>query len=197
MTIVSPYLTFPNISWWMQVVRANELILDSAEHYNKMSYRNRYRIGGSNNSILLTIPLENGREQRTAMKDVRVYDKERWQVHHWRTLVSVYKRSPFFEFYEPMLQPLFQQEFSHLVDFNEKALTWTMKQLKFSIPVRRAEEYLKEYSEDVIDFRRGIPEPQSFSTYYQVFEDRIGFQPNLSILDLLFSEGPAARRFLE
>lgn len=197
MTVVSPFLTFPNISWWMQAIHAGEIVLDTAEHYNKMSYRNRYRINGSNNSILLTIPLENGREQRTAMKNVRIYNKERWQVQHWRTLVSVYKRSPFFEFYEPMLQPLFEKEFDLLVDFNEQALSWTMKQLRLNIPITKTEEYVREYAAGTLDLRKDIPEPQQFPAYYQVFEDRIGFQSNLSILDLLFSEGPAARRILE
>lgn len=181
----------------MQAVKADELLLDAAEHFNKMSYRNRYRIGGSNNSILLTIPLENGREQRTAMKDVRIYNRERWQVQHWRTLVSVYKRSPFFEYYEPLLQPLYEKEFDHLIDFNAAALDWVMKHIKPKGTVMRVDEFVKDYPDAIVDIRKDILEPTVFPVYYQVFEDRIGFQPNLSILDLLFSEGPVSKAMLE
>ena len=193
MTIVSPFLTFPNTGWWMQVAGAGLVILDKGEHFSKMSYRNRYRISGANNPILLTVPLVRGRNQREPMAGVQIFNEERWQVQHWRTLVSVYKRSPFFDHYEDSLRPLYEQQFTYLIDFNIAALEWAQKQLKLPLRTELTETYQKEYPPEVKDLRIAGNAPADFPRYYQVFEDRIGFQADLSILDLLFSEGPGAR----
>ncbi len=196
MTIVSPFLTFPNTGWWMQVAGAGLVILDKGEHFSKMSYRNRYRISGANNPILLTVPLVKGRNQREPMSGVQIFNEERWQVQHWRTLVSVYKRSPFFDHYEDSLRPLYEQKFTYLTDFNIAALEWAQKQLKLPLRTELTDTYQKEYAPEVKDLRIAGNAPVDFPRYYQVFEDRIGFQADLSILDLLFSEGPGARGWL-
>ncbi len=196
MVVVSPFLTFPNIGWWMQVVNTDLLILDKGEHFQKMTYRNRYRISGANNPILLTVPLVKGRNQREPMAGVRIFNEERWQVQHWRTLVSVYKRSPFFDHYHDSLRPLYEHPFSLLTDFNVAALEWVKKQLKLPFKTEITGTYHKEYPPEVKDIRAADYASAHFPRYYQVFEDRIGFQPDLSILDLLFSEGPGAGRTL-
>lgn len=197
MTVVSSFLTFPAISWWMQVADAHTLVLDGAEHFEKMSYRNRYRISGANNSILLSVPLVNGRNQRVPMKEVQIFNGDNWQVQHWRTLVSVYRRTPYFEHFEHTLRPLYETKFDLLTDFNRATIQWAQKQLKLNIEIQESAEYIKQYAAEVTDIRNvekpGTPLPH----YYQVFEDRIGFVPDLSILDLLFSEGPAAKDLLK
>jgi hypothetical protein len=195
MTIVSPFLTFPAISWWAQVAEADTLILDMAEHFSKMTGRNRYRISGSNNAILLSIPLEGGREQRMAMADVRIAGTD-WQLQHWRTLVSVYSRTPYFFHYEPSLQELFEQQFEKLTDFNLTAMRWVMRQLKMNFKIEVAETFIKNYPPEIIDLRGQVPVQSSLPVYHQVFEDRIGFVSDLSILDLLFSCGPRAIELL-
>lgn len=197
MTIVSSSLTFPNIGWWMQVVHADKLLTDTGEHFQKMSYRNRYRVGGSNNSILLTVPLTNGRDQHIPVKDVLIHNKENWQVQHWRTLTSVYRRSPYFEHYEGMLQRLFETRYELLADLNRDALQWVMAQLRLKTELTATEIYEKEYPNEVQDIRNVKAGSVVHPKYYQVFEDRTGFLPNLSILDLLFSEGPAAMNILK
>lgn len=196
MSVVTSFLTFPAISWWAQARRADTLLLDGGEHFGKMSFRNRYRIAGSNNSILLTVPLVAGRNQRTPMKDVRIHNAENWQIQHWRTLVSVYKRSPYFEHYEDTLRPLYEAEFTHLVDFNLCALQWVSKQLRIKWTIQETEEYIKDYGPDITDLRdKNIA--ATLPQYYQLFADRIGFVPDLSILDLLFMEGPYAGAVLD
>jgi hypothetical protein len=196
MTLVSPYLTFPPISWWAMALQADSLILDGCEHFQKMSYRNRYRISGANNPILLSVPLASGREQSLPMRDVLIYNKERWQIQHWRTIISVYRRSPYFDYYEHSLSPLFQKTYSHLVSFNLDAIEWIRKQLKMSFTITESGEYIKEYPAGITDLRNTKKLTLNFPQYYQVFENRIGFQPDLSVLDLLFSEGPAAVQLL-
>lgn len=195
MTIVSSSLTFPPISWWVITAAADEVILDGYEHFQKMSYRNRYRISGANNSILLTVPLTSGRDQHLPMRDVLIYNQERWQVQHWRTLVSVYKRTPYFDHFEHSLEQLFETEFTHLMQFNLAALQWAKQQLKLPFAIKEAESYTKNYPAEITDLRNKKL-PVNMPHYQQIFEDRIGFQPDLSILDLLFSEGPGAFRRL-
>jgi len=194
-TIISSIIPFPNIEWWAYALKADILLLDKAEHFEKMSYRNRYYIAGSNNGILLTIPLLQGRNQRITMKSVGIYDKERWQKQHWRTLVSVYKSTPYFDYYEDSLQQLFITPFTYLIDFNLATLHWLKKQLRVSFEERFEDDYIKNYPPEIVDIRGLKPSSSKnsmphFPKYYQAYESRIGFLPNLSILDILFSEGP-------
>ena len=177
-------------------MHADTVIFDMAEHFQKMTHRNRYDISGANNGIKLSIPLVNGRNQRIPMQEVRIFNEDKWQLQHWRTLVSVYKRSPYFEHYADSMQPLFETPFEDLVSYNRAALRWVKHQLRLRFEEQEAAVFVKEYAADILDLR-WIPALQTdHPRYYQVFEDRIGFLPNLSILDLLFSEGPHALSIL-
>lgn len=197
MQVVSSLLPFAPISWWAHVVHADLITFDKAEHFEKMSYRNKYRISGANNPIQLSIPLVNGRQQRCAMKDVQIFNDGKWQVQHWRTLVSVYKQTPYWEFYEQSLQILFETPYTSLIAFNMATFRWAQQQLKLKTPFEETDKYIATYPSEITDLRHIKPSKEieqlgNFPRYYQVFEDRIGFLPNLSILDLLFSEGPHA-----
>lgn len=201
-TIVSSYIPFPNIGWWSLVQGAATLLLDGCEHFEKMTYRNKYFITGSNGGIQLSIPLQQGRDQRTPMQQVQIDNKQRWQVQHWRTLVSVYKRTPYFEHYEPSLEKLYTQSFDLLIDFNLASVKWLQKELHTGFTIAATDLFQKEYA-DATDLRR-IMKPGSekktiegTEPYYQVFADRVGFLPNLSMLDLLFAEGPHALQWVK
>jgi len=196
MKIVSSFQAFPGISWWVAAVKADTILLDAGEYFQKMSYRNRYRITGSNNSILLSVPLVDGRNQRIPMGEVRIHNGERWQTQHWRSLVSVYKRAPFFDHYEDSLRPLFDATYSKLIDFDRESVLWVKRQLKLDMTIEETDTFINQYPSEVRDLRFGKTKLEYFPKYYQVFEDRIGFLPDMSILDLLFSEGPAAARLL-
>lgn len=184
------------MGWWRRVAGAESVVLDEHEHYEKMTERNRYRISGANNSILLSIPLESGRDQRLPMRHIQIANSERWQVQHWRTLVSVYNRSPYFEHYEPGLERLFTTEYTHLVAFNKAAMEWAMLQLKPGFELKTAGSYVQHYPADHLDLRKQKTYATDTPIYHQIFMDRLGFLPNLSILDLLFSEGPAAAAWI-
>jgi hypothetical protein len=199
-SVVSPFIPFPNIYWWSVVLAAGNVCFDRGEHFAKMSYRNRYYITGGNGLIQLNVPLTKGREQRTAMGGVGISNKENWQVQHWRTLVSVYNRSPYFQHYELSLKEVFEREFTSLADFNLASIEWLRKQLKADIQVSFADSFQKDYGAGYIDLRHMKPgierEPVIDAPYYQAFNERNGFLPNLSMLDLLFAEGPYAVRWL-
>ncbi|GAA4468772.1 WbqC family protein [Nemorincola caseinilytica] len=198
MIIVSPYLTFPSVGWWLAAVQADSILLDGGEHFVKMTERNRYRIAGANNSILLSVPLQNGRDQRTRMADIAIANEDNWQVQHWRTLVSAYNRSPYFMHYEPLLAPLYETLFDSLLQFNKATMLWVMQQLQLhlNLALNETTTYIKEYPADHRDLRHMKAYPCDAPPYHQVFMDRLGFLPGLSILDLLFCEGPSAAAWL-
>jgi hypothetical protein len=98
--IVCPILPFPNIYWWSFALQSSKILLDEHEHFEKMSFRNRYMLAGANGVITLSIPLQEGRQQRKPMSEIKICNKTDWQKVHWRTLQSVYNRSPYFEFYK-------------------------------------------------------------------------------------------------
>jgi hypothetical protein len=201
--IVSPVLPFPNISWWANFINPSLTILfDQQEHFEKMSFRNRYMIAGANGIVTLSIPLAEGREQRKPMKDVLICNKTRWQIQHWRTLRSVYNRSPYFEHYQKEIEQLFVQPFEKLLDFNLASILLMQKLSNIKNDITFNDAYQSVYLGAMADirhqFRSSRYEEQTgmFPQYYQIFADRVGFKPNLSILDLLFSEGPQAKYLL-
>ncbi|MDF2191967.1 WbqC family protein [Paraflavitalea sp. CAU 1676] len=176
---------------------------DVYENWQKMSFRNRCILAGSGGPVSLSIPLEEGRGQRKLTRDVRISNRYPWQTQHWKTIVSCYNRSPWFEFYRDELELLYQQSFEFLVDWNLACWRWSVKKLGWSVSTGVTAERIENL--DVtkwLDFRNELlpksimhkfPDPVM---YQQVFEDRIGFLPHCSILDLLFCEGKNARAVL-
>jgi len=185
-------MPFPKISWWSQHLAAERTLLNLQEHYNKSAPRNRYPISGANNPLTLSIPLQDGREQRRLITEIKIFNLENWQIKHWRTLVSAYRRSPYFDHYEPSLQPLFGHQFESLAEFNLQTIDWVCKALK--VPTIESVQGISTL--ETPKSLKGAASNDSFPEYYQVFRERIGFQPDLSILDLLFSLGPQAKEWI-
>lgn len=196
---ISSYIPFPCISWWAAASGLDTLMLDKAEHFEKMTYRNRYYLAGANGLLTLSIPLRHGRDQRAAMRDIQVDNVTKWQQQHWRSIVSTYKRSPYFDYYEPSLAPLFTQQYDHLTDVGLASILWLKQQLKLSFNITFAEEYLPVHQSAAYDLRKNLKRHSTtpYPNYYQLFADRTGFLPDLSILDLLFSEGPHTMDWIE
>lgn len=184
--------------------------LDIYERYEKMSFRNSYTLVGANGVARLSVPLVNGRNQRIPYSTVRIDNSQRWQQLHWKTIVSAYNRSPWFEFYQLDLKPLYEQPYEHLVEWNLAGLKWVLKQLKWKGEMEVVETPLEKFENtnsnidlSVCHDLRTVFAPRNISgrlphmmKYNQVFEDRLGFIPYTSILDLLFCEGPNAKNIL-
>lgn len=186
-------------------------ILDFSEHYLKQTYRNRCVIASADGPLALTIPVEGmpremGGTSHTPMSHIRVSDHGRWRQLHWRALIAAYEASPYFEYYADDFEQLYETHFDLLVDLNTafQNLVLDLLGIKPRIQVHRGAYLRTENADKTDDFRpiitpkREWSEDHSFHAepYYQVFASRLGFMPNLSIVDLLFNMGPEARLVL-
>ena len=194
---------FPVVTLYKKSIEITNVKIDEYESWRKMSFRNRCVVAGANGPINLSVPLVEGREQKKAMKEVLIDNSKPWQAQHWKTVVSCYNRSPWFDFFSHELEGIYRQPFELLVDWNRTCLEWVNKKLGGRLHVEYTQGNFTRVSDpEAIDWRgklmpksiaQEFPEPVK---YRQVFEERNGFIPHLSILDLLFCEGKNARRIL-
>ena len=156
-------------------------------------------IAGANGKIKLSVPLVGGRDQRTISRDVRIDNSVNWQLQHLRSIVSAYNRSPFFEHYSASLSALFEKHFQYLLDWNLACIDWLKESTGAEWTFSLSDSYQTDLEEVAItDLRnRFFPktiqsENVGYLTYSQVFVEKNGFIPDLSILDFLFCAGPQA-----
>lgn len=194
---------FGPVQWYQKLYRAESVQIERWESFQKQTYRNRCIIATTNGPQALTVPIE---RQFTinCIKDIRISDHGNWRHLHWNALQSAYGESPFFDYYQDDIRPFFEQRWDYLLDFNE-AIREKMCEL---LDIQPKVDYSKEFtvyslSSCVPDYRMVIrpknPEPDPDFTpkrYYQVYEQKHGFLPNLSILDLLFNMGPESIFYL-
>ena len=194
---------FPPVTLFRMSIQFSNVNIDIYDPWRKMSFRNRCVVVGGNGSINLSIPVVEGREQKKPLKEVMIDNRKAWQLQHWRTITSCYNRSPWFSFFEPELEALYRQPVHLLSDWNRTCFEWVTKKLGGDIYADYSQYVPGEMGgEEVVDWRNKLT-PKSIQNdfpdpvrYHQVFEERIGFIPNLSILDLLFCEGKNAKRIL-
>lgn len=187
------------IQYFSKLKKYSDCIIEHFEHLPKQTYRSRCEIYSPNGTLTLSIPIVK-RNQRQVMKDVKIANDYDWQKLHWRSLEACYRSSPFFEFYEDDFYPFYHnKKFDYLIDLNEAVQQEIIKLLKLKTSYRFSTEYLKTY-DNTDDYRNSIS-PKKVSNvdvdfippvYMQVFENKLGFIPNLSIVDLLFNQGPRA-----
>jgi len=183
----------PGIDTFAALVQ-HDVVWETEDNYQKQTYRNRCYICNDQGKQMLNIPIQHvgGREGRQKYKDVRLKNSYPWQRQHWRTLQTAYRTSPFFEYFEDELAPLYERAFRFLLDFNLEVTATLCACLQSEMPQARTASYeLKP--EGLYDARYLVDakrEPTPFPIqYHQVFGDRHGFIPHLSVLDLLFNLG--------
>ena len=195
-TLSSSYLA-PIIHYAL-IAQHKNYTIDVHEHFIKQTYRSRAEIYGANGKLKLIVPLHK-RKNRTPMKDVEISYEENWQRIHWKSLESAYRLSPYFEFYEEKFRPFYEEKkYNKLIDLNAalEKLILSLLQLDYVV------DTTKSYEEKSPDYRKLIHPKYSynhifFPEYIQVFSDKYGFIPNLSILDLLFNLGPKSVTYLK
>ena len=192
------------IQYYAHLYAAHEAIEDRGEHYVKQTYRYRCYIATPTGAQPLTLPIVRDGAVHTAVRDIRLSDHGKWQHLHWTALTSAYESSPYFEYYADDFRPLYEQHFDFLVDFNDALRQTVLSLLSLDKNITSSNEYVTPTPE-MTDLRSIISPKQSLEAdtafrptpYYQVFKERTGFIPNLSIADLLFNMGPESRLVLK
>ncbi len=197
---ILPLFYLPPVEYFSNLTRFKEdLLIERFEHFPKQTYRNRASIYSPNGKLDLIIPVVKGSKVHTKIKDVRISYEANWQRLHWMSLQTCYRSSAFFEFYEHDFVKFYEKKTEFLFDFNLEILELLLKMLRIRADLRFTDQY-EAAPESRTDFRDLMhpkrPSGYTAKSYYQVFQDRHGFLPNLSIADLLFNHGPQSISYL-
>lgn len=186
------------IEYYFHLINCKNVTIDTYENYVKQTYRNRCCILSPNGIQNLTIPLVKAKQRNLTKKMVIAYD-DNWRKIHWKSLESAYRSSPYFEYYEDDFYPFYHGEKpEYLADFNSSLNKKIIELLDLEITITETSEYTEELEND---YRKAFSPKQetklNFTSYIQVFGDRNGFTPNMSILDILFNEGPNSVNYIK
>jgi len=184
--------------YYVALAKADAVFLEHCESYEKQSYRNRCYIAGANGKIALSIPVEKSSGDKMLTRDIRISEHNDWQIQHWRSIESAYNSTPFFEYYKDEFLPFYEKSWDYLWDFNLEIQVKVLELLDLQPEIKLTDEYKTNLGDDCLDFRTSIhPKKENIqinhAPYYQVFDQRFGFLPNLSIIDLLFNMGNEAQ----
>ena len=202
MTIILPATYLGPISYYAMVAKFKDLIIEQYEYYEKQTYRNRCCIYSPNGLLNLTIPVIH-EKKRIMIKDARISYRENWQKVHWKSLETAYMSSPYFEYYEDDIRPIFEKRQSYLAAFNLELFKKALELLNINRKISFTKTHQLNYEDAVLDLRNAFSlKPENikeavFPRYHQVFENKYGFMPNLSIADLLFNQGPKSLEYLK
>jgi len=194
---------FPSIVNYAAMIQAKQVLFETMDFFEKQTYRNRMYIHSANGKQKLSVQVKHTHtDGKQIYKDVLVSNDYDWQKLHWRSLETAYRTSPYFEFYEDDLYPIFHKKFKFLIDLNIKTIETLNNLLEVDFQYNKTGEFMSEYKE-MADFRhlknakKKLQIEDELPIYTQMFNDRFDFMPNLSVLDLLFMEGPNAISYLE
>jgi len=198
----------PPIDYFRVINSFGNWRIEQWENYQKQSYRSRCRIYSANGPLSLHIPVIRGVGISVPVKQIKIDNSKEWQIKHWRAIVSAYRSSPFFEHYQDNLLPFYNREYEYLFEFNNNLTACLLELLNLPTSLEFTDEFLKESDAKrdilVTDFRNTI-HPKRVSPfadlnkkgrYHQVFAHKFGFFANLSVIDLLFNEGPESKLYL-
>ena len=195
----------PPINYIILLNKYTNIYIEDDENYIKQTYRNRCEIYGANGKQTLSIPIKKIRSEKTNIKDIVIDYDTNWQKNHWKSIESAYRNSPFFEYYIDYILPFYKNQYEYILAFNTQLLKIIMELLEINKELKYINKYQKNFA-DIDDYRYSIhpkkdleKEKPEFNNieYYQVFKEKHGFIGNLSIIDLIFNEGPNAINFLD
>ena len=192
---------FPPVSYVAALLQSNSIVVEQYETFPKQTYRNRTVIATANGLLALTVPVVRTNGNHTYTKDMAICYNENWTLKHWRAIESAYNSSPYFLYYKDEVEVILNKQHATLIDLNMDILTFVFKKLKVKKEVILSDDYISQIGEGTIDYRNHFSpknkELLSLPEYDQVFEDRYGFQSDISILDLIFNLGPDSLGYLK
>ncbi|WP_304198462.1 WbqC family protein [Flavobacterium alvei] len=192
---------FPSISHFVAMAQSDKMVFEMEDNFQKQTNRNRMYIYSPNGIQLLNIPVKHSKQAHQKTKEIKIENDFNWQKQHFKSLEAAYRTSPFFEFFEDEILPIFEKKHHFLMDLNFETMEFAAKCLRMKLNFETTTEYFHEVdSNTFLDLRflvDGKKDASQFESYTQVFGDKHGFLNNLSILDLLFNEGKYALDYLK
>jgi len=189
---------FPSISHFAVMAQSDKIVFEMEDNFQKQTNRNRMYIYSPNGIQMLNIPIKHRSSANQKTRDIQLETAFDWQKQHFKSLEAAYRNSPFFEFFEDDIRPIFEKKQTFLMDLNLQSMEIASKCLGMNFEFIQTEEYFRNPLQT--DFRslvNGKKDSSSFETYPQVFEEKFEFINNLSVLDLLFNEGRHALSYLK
>lgn len=187
------------IQYYSKLLNYKDVFIELHENFIKQTYRNRCKIYSANGELSISIPVKKI-ATKTKIKDLLIDYDTNWTKIHWKSIESAYRSSPYFEFYEDDLRPFYINKYKYLIDFNLEIQNVILEHLDADVNVKLTENYLHAPDHDdlrtLITPKRKISDSYKTTEYTQVFKEKHGFIPDLSIVDLLFNEGPNAIEIL-
>ena len=194
MKVLLPIAYLGPISYFAIILKADEVHIESKEHFVKQSVRNRCSILGANGKQTLTIPKQRKSSDKTIIEEIHISNKDKWQKLHWQSIVSAYNSSPFFDYYKDELEYFYNSTFINLFDFNLNLTHKILQLLQEEREMKITTEFQANFSGN--DFRNHTFNTEKENKYEQVFNEKHNFIPHLSILDLLFNLGPETEEYI-
>jgi hypothetical protein len=186
-----------DVYYYLNLLKSEYIIFNHSLLHFKGLNLNRTTIMGANKLLVLSVPLDGGRSVKARLKDLKIAGRQAWQRIHWRSIHDSYRKAPWFEEYAPELEILYKQEYTYLWDLNLKLTSWVFKALQWDTVILAESEIENSQKIEKVNNFNFLKMGQGYPIYHQVFSDKLGFQPNLSILDLLMNEGPLASDYLQ
>ncbi|MBI5219442.1 MAG: WbqC family protein [Bacteroidia bacterium] len=196
----------PPVQYFTKFLCCENILIEQCENYCKQSYRNRCMIYSCNGQLSLSIPVERTEHPKRPVRDIKIAYHSGWQKIHLRAIISAYNNSPFFKYCMDDFFPYYEKKFKFLFDYNMELLNILLRHLKIPQKIRFTEQFEANPGDTIFDFRNTIHPKIDYLShdpffnpqkYYQVFDTKFGFIPNLSIIDLFFNTGPDAKKILE
>lgn len=202
---------FGPVQWFAKLHRYDRCVIERCDNFVKQTYRNRCIIAAADGPQTLSIPVEHGKGEHQAMRDVRISNHGSWRHLHWNAIVAAYGETPFFDYYADDIRPFYEREWTFLFDFDLETTLTACRLLDIRPTIELSSCYDKDPFASHCALSGGAKEPQTSTIdlreairpkhpaaddefaprpYYQVRARKYGFLPNMSVLDLLFNMGP-------
>ncbi len=182
------------VQYYCKLLQYDTVFLEMRENFQKQTYRNRCIIASANGALTLSVPVIKPETLKCPTQDIRISDHGNWRHLHWNALVSAYRMSPFFDYYADDFAPFYERKYTFLIDYNEALYNLVCQLIDLQPRMIPTSDYRPDAE---CDFRSSISPKNDMADpgfrpipYYQVFQDKHGFLPNMSIVDLLFNMGP-------